>query len=198
MFLSATYLYKVFPRSRFFGRERMTWWDFNEEREVETVCGCYSLVRKDAIDQVGMMDPTYFVYGDDPDWCYRFKKAGWKMLFTPDAQIIHIGGQTTKQMARAFRLQLYGSQLIFMKKFSTRFKFSAACILTGLFFLLRAPFWFFAGVLTSEMRSEYIRAAKTCLLGSYYCIFNWKNLLMNRQEIEHQLQRGRLTKSCGR
>ncbi|MCK5175854.1 MAG: glycosyltransferase family 2 protein, partial [Planctomycetes bacterium] len=71
MFLSATYLYKLFPKSRFFGRERMGWWDFGDTREVQTVCGCFSLVRKEAIDQVGLMDPTYFVYGDDPDWCYR-------------------------------------------------------------------------------------------------------------------------------
>jgi len=52
MFLSATYLYKIFPRSKYFGRERMTWWDFDSVREVETVCGCFSLVRKEAVEQV--------------------------------------------------------------------------------------------------------------------------------------------------
>ena len=115
MFLAATYLYKIFPNNKFFGRERMTWWDFNDIREVETVSGCFSLVRKEAIKQVGLMNEFYFVYGDDPEWCYRFKKNGWKILFTPDAHIIHYGGQTTKQMASKFQLQLYGSKLIFMK-----------------------------------------------------------------------------------
>jgi len=115
LFLAATYLYKIFPKSRFFGREHMTWWDFNDAREVETICGCFSLVRKQAIDKVGLMDERYFVYGDDPDWCYRFKKAGWKVMFSPEGRIIHYGGQTTSQKARAFRLQLEGSKLIFMK-----------------------------------------------------------------------------------
>jgi len=75
-FLSATYLYKMFPRNRFFGRQHMTWWDFDSAREVEAVCGCFSLVRMSAIAKVGVMDETYFVYGDDNDWCFRFRKAG--------------------------------------------------------------------------------------------------------------------------
>jgi len=75
MFLAAIYLYKILPRSKFFGRQEMTWWDFDEVKEVEVVYGCYSMVRRKAMDQVGLMEPMYFVYGDDPDWCYRFNKT---------------------------------------------------------------------------------------------------------------------------
>lgn len=187
MFLGATYLYKLFPGSRFFGRERMTWWAFDDVREVETVCGCYSLVRRDAIDQVGLMDPTYFVYGDDPDWCYRFRKAGWRVLFTPDAQIIHYGGQNTKQMASAFRWQLEGSKLIFVRLHRSRWMFPIARLLVALFFLLRVPYWCIVGALRKEQRDKSFATVKTYSVGGLYCITDWKKLLMNRNVVSDRL-----------
>lgn len=187
MFLSATYLYKLFPRSKFFGREEMTWWDFDDVREVETVSGCFSLVRTKAIEQVGLMDPIYFVYGDDPDWCYRFKKEGWKIMFTPEPEIIHYGGQTTKQVAREFSLQCCGSILIFIKKHKGAFAFYLARIFQTLFFLLRVPCWFAVGLIKSNVREKAFFHAKTYLLGAFYCLSNWKKLLMNKEEIEQIL-----------
>jgi GT2 family glycosyltransferase len=184
MFLSATYLYKIFPGSRFFGRQEMTWWNFNDVREVETVCGCFSLVRKEAIKQVGLMDYTYFVYGDDTDWCYRFKKHGWKIMFTPDPEIIHFRGQTTKQMTREFRLQLSGSNLIFMKLHRNRLSFPVACFLTALFLFLRVPYWLSKGVLRRQERKTSMQTAKTYSIGGFYCLTDWKRLLMNREVIQ--------------
>ena len=180
MFLSATYLYKIFPKNRFFGRERMTWWDFDDVREVETVCGCYSMVRREAIDEVGVMDPTYFVYGDDPDWCFRFKKNGWKILFTPEPEIIHLGGQTTKQMSREFRWQLCGSILIFMRLHRSKVSFRIACFLTSMFFLLRVPYWLCAGLVSKEKRESAFHTAVTYLIAFWFCLTNWKRLLMNK------------------
>jgi len=187
MFLAATYLYKIFPKSRFFGREHMTWWGVDEAREVETICGCFSLVRKEAIDQVGLMDERYFVYGDDPDWCYRFKKAGWKVMFTPDGRIIHYGGQTTSQKARAFRLQLEGSKLIFMKLHRSKAAFPFACLMAALFFFLRVPYWLAVGLLRKKEGKKSIEHAVTYLIGSCYCLTNWKKLLMNREAMEGKL-----------
>ena len=83
MFLSSSFLYKVFPQSRFFGRERMTWWDRTDTRDVDVVTGCYMLVRQEAIDQVGRMDESFHMYGEETDWCCRFKKAGWRVVFCP-------------------------------------------------------------------------------------------------------------------
>jgi GT2 family glycosyltransferase len=187
MFLAATYLYKIFPESRFFGREHMTWWGFDEAREVETICGCFSLVRKEAIDQVGLMDERYFVYGDDPDWCYRFKKAGWKVMFTPSGRIIHYGGQTTSQKARAFRLQLEGSKLIFMKLHRSRAAFPFACLMAALFFFLRIPYWLAIGLFKRKRGTKPIEQAVTYLIGGWYCLTNWKRLLMNRDVVEGAL-----------
>jgi len=184
MLLSATYLYKVSPGSRFFGREQMTWWDYNDAREVEAVCGCFSLVRKKAIDEVGYMDPTYFVYGDDPDWCYRFKKNTWKIMFTPEAEIIHYGGQTTKKMADKFYLQLHGAKLLFIKKHRNGLTFALACFFTGLFFFMRVPYWVAAGLLNRNKTGRPLTRAKTYLKGGFYSMVSWKNLLMNKEALE--------------
>ena len=77
--IGALYLNKLFARSRFFGRERMTWWDGRDVRAVDVVTGCFMLVRREAIEQVGVLDESYFMYGEESDWCYRFHKAGWKV-----------------------------------------------------------------------------------------------------------------------
>ncbi|HIJ71471.1 MAG TPA: glycosyltransferase family 2 protein [Planctomycetes bacterium] len=187
MFLSAIYLYKIFPGSRFFGREEMTWWDFDDVRKVEVVYGCFSLVRKEAIDQVGLMDPLYFVYGDDPDWCYRFHKAGWEIMFTPEPEIIHYGGQNTKHISQTFRLQLSGSILIFMRLHRSKNAFPFACFLTALFFGLRVPYWLGVAILNKNERTSSIQTAKTYLIGSFYCLTNWKKLLMNKEEVSEIL-----------
>jgi GT2 family glycosyltransferase len=70
----------------------MTWWSRTDSRDVDVVTGCFMLVRKEAIDQVGPMDERFFMYAEETDWCYRFKANGWKNRFTPDAEIIHVGG----------------------------------------------------------------------------------------------------------
>lgn len=185
--LAATYLYKLFPRSSFFGRERMTWWDFDDVRDVEVVCGCYALVRKKAIDEVGVMDETYFVYGDDPDWCYRFRQKGWRVVFTPEASIVHYGGQTTKQMSDAFLLQLIGTKLLFIRTYRGRVEFALSCLTMSLYFLLRVPYWLLHGILGGKRGKRVGTPVKTYLLGSAYCLFGWKNLLMNKEVLEQRL-----------
>lgn len=153
MFLSSTYLYKLFPKSRFFGRERMTWWDRNDTREVDVVTGCFMLVRKEAIDQVGAMDERFFMYAEETDWCYRFKKSGWQIMFTPAAEIIHLGGQSTAKRPVAMIVQLRLSILMFVKKHSGWSAQLLARVLTALFFGVRLPVWF-ARVFRSRRRSE--------------------------------------------
>ncbi len=187
MLLSVTCLNRLFPRSKFFGRERLTWWDYGSSREVEVICGCCSLVRMKAIKEVGLMEELYFVYGDDPDWCYRFRSNGWKILFTPEAKIIHIGDQTTKKMPREFKLQLLGSQLIFMKLHRSKLVFPFARLLTAMFFLLRIPYWLSKAIIHKNGRKESVHTLKTYLIGCFYCTVDWKKLLMNKEIVEGRL-----------
>jgi GT2 family glycosyltransferase len=167
MLLAAAYLYKIFPQSRFFGRERMTWWDRNDKREVDVVTGCFMLVRREAIEQVGLMDERFFVYGEETDWCYRFKQAGWKVLFTPRAEIIHYGGQSSKQVAPQMSLQLRGSILQFMKKNRSGLEYRLACFLVFIFFALRIPIWFFKWIIGGKNRAYNWMRMKVYLVGSW-------------------------------
>lgn len=187
MLLLASYLYKLFPKSKFFGRERMTWWDRSDQREVDVVTGCFMLVRRKAIEQLGMLDERFFIYSEETDWCYRFKKNGWKMLFTPEPEIIHYGGQTVKQRADTFKFQIHGSKLVFMKKYGNRLTFPLACFLMALFFFLRIPYWLAMGILHRNERKKAIHTVKTYLIGGFYCLADWKELLMNKEGIEAKL-----------
>ncbi len=187
MFLSATYLSKLFSCNRFFGRETMEWWDYSDVREIEANTGCYSLVRREAIDQVGVMDERYFVYGDDADWCCRFTKAGWKVMFTPEPQIIHYHGQTTKSKKREFQLQLFGSKLIFMLLHRGRIAFMLARLMMILYFVLRIPLWLLVGLMKRNERKDAMNTVGTYWLGAWFCLTNWKKLLMNEKELRGKL-----------
>lgn len=167
MLLSATYLYKVFPRNRFFGRERMTWWNRNDEKEVDVVTGCFMLIRRQAIEQVGLMDERFFIYGEETDWCYRFKRAGWKVLFTPEAQTIHFGGQSSKQIAPKMALQLRGSILQFMHKHHSWLEYKLACFLVWLFFVMRIPAWFIKWLVSRKNRAYCWSRLKIYIMGTW-------------------------------
>lgn len=167
MFLSASYLYKIFPQTRFFGREKMTWWQRDSVEEVDVVTGCFMLVRKAAIDQIGQLDEQFFMYAEETDWCYRFKKTGWKILFTPDAEIIHLGGQSSKKVREKMVIQLRLSILDFMKKHRSRFEYRTASLLVFAFFALRVPYWAVKGMKNGISRAK----CQAYLKASVYVLF---------------------------
>lgn len=118
--LSLTQLQVLFWHNRFFGRYRMGWWDYKSVREVDGIAGCFMLARKSAIDEVGPMCEEYFMYSEDTDWCWRFRRAGWKVMYTPEAVIIHLGGCSSSQAATDMHLMERRSLLIFLEKKSGR------------------------------------------------------------------------------
>lgn len=85
-------LHKLFPGNRKFGHYLMAHLDPDQVGEVDSLSGACMLVRRDVMDRVGLMDESFTMYGDDLDWCYRIKKAGWKIHYVPQAVILHHGG----------------------------------------------------------------------------------------------------------
>jgi len=116
LFLSLTRLNRLYPRNRFFGRERMTWWDYDTPRIVDVVAGCFMLVRRRAIDDVGLMDESYFMYSEETDWCWRFRRNGWKTMYTPDATIVHFREGSTSQCAAYMQILHRRSLLLFLER----------------------------------------------------------------------------------
>lgn len=97
MFYSAFFLDSLFPKSRIFGKYFMTWWDFSDFREVDQPMGSALMIKKEVLDKVGLFDENIFIWFDEVDLCYRIKKAGWKIYFTPEVQIKHHMSQSFKQ-----------------------------------------------------------------------------------------------------
>jgi GT2 family glycosyltransferase len=110
-----------FTKSKFLSRSEMRWWDRRDEREVDVVSGTFMLVRRDALEEVGPMDDSYFMYAEEADWCYRFREHGWSSLFTPRARIMHLegGGKSTQRddlVSANMYVQLQKSLLRFHRK----------------------------------------------------------------------------------
>lgn len=118
LFLRMSGLARVFQNNQFFGREDMRWWNRDSERNIEVVSGMFMFVRREAMDEIGLMDEDYFLYYEETDWCYRFAKAGWEMLFWPGAKILHLdgGGHSSKGESLKLGVQMQKSLLIFMRK----------------------------------------------------------------------------------
>ena len=87
----------MFPQCAELRKYKMLDWDHNSVRQVDQPEGACLLVRREVFDQVGQFDEGYFMLFEEVDWCYRAKKAGWEIWFTPDAQVVHHYGQSIKQ-----------------------------------------------------------------------------------------------------
>lgn len=82
-------LAKIFPFIPFFSGYLQSWKDLDTPHEVEACSGAAMIVRKEAIDEVGMLDESFFMYAEDIDWCYRFAQAGWKTWYDPRVKVLH-------------------------------------------------------------------------------------------------------------
>ncbi len=94
-FCSATGLSTRFKNSRFFAGEHMFYFPHDRTLAVDVIVGCFSMIRRETFDEVGLLDEGLFMYGDDVDWCRRAWNAGWQVVFYPGGQAIHDRGKIT-------------------------------------------------------------------------------------------------------
>jgi len=79
-------------------RYRMSSWDGEDKRDVEVISGCCMFVRKQAFDQVGPLDEDFFFFGEETDWCVRFRKHDWRVHYAPLGEVTHLGGGSVKKL----------------------------------------------------------------------------------------------------
>jgi N-acetylglucosaminyl-diphospho-decaprenol L-rhamnosyltransferase len=91
------FLRKLAPRSQALNALYAANWDHSEARETEWVSGAAMLVRRAAFDEVGGLDEGFFMFNEESDWQYRMREAGWRVLFFPGAEVVHVGGAATKR-----------------------------------------------------------------------------------------------------
>ncbi len=108
--LTLTGLSARFPRSTFFGRFDRTWADQSAPASVDWVPGAFSIIRKEALDQVGIFDENFFLYYEEVDLCYRLKTVGWEVWYWPDVVVVHLGGESSKTI-KTLSFSGSGSQL---------------------------------------------------------------------------------------
>ncbi|MFN3193134.1 MAG: glycosyltransferase family 2 protein [Aureliella sp.] len=143
-----------FSRPSFLGRYQLRDWSRDTERDVDTVTGCFMLVRRSALDEVGLLDERFFFYGEETDWCRRFKDSGWQLRFAPVGEIVHYGSLSSRQCNHRRDVMLTRGLLQYHRKHSGAFTVATAWLLLGMFCALRSVYW---GVLAVNRRNRYAR-----------------------------------------
>ena len=101
----------LFPK-KFPGKERR----YSGPVEVDSVIGACMMVRREALDQVGLLDEDYFLFLEETDWCYRMKRAGWKIYHVPQAEVYHFQGKSAGAVKKRAKVEFYRSRYHYFKK----------------------------------------------------------------------------------
>jgi len=115
-FCRAVALDKLFPKSKVFGSFFMTYFNYNYIKKVDVLTGCFWMVRKRSIVDVGLLDERFFIYAEDKDWCKRFKDKNWDVIYFPEAKIIHFGGSSSSKAPERFYIEMYKANIKYWQK----------------------------------------------------------------------------------
>jgi GT2 family glycosyltransferase len=115
-------LTKLFPKSRLLGRYYMGYLDANEVNEIEAISGACMMLRREALDKVGLLDEDFFMYGEDIDLSYRVLKGGYKNYFIP-TRMLHYKGESTVKSSYRYAYTFYQAMRLFFRKHYGHYSF---------------------------------------------------------------------------
>ncbi|MGB0390698.1 MAG: glycosyltransferase family 2 protein [Salibacteraceae bacterium] len=133
-------LSNLFPKSKTFGQYHLGHLDKNKTHKIDILAGAFMMMRKSALDEVGLLDEDFFMYGEDIDLSWRIKLGGYDNYYFPETKIIHYKGESTKKSSVNYVLVFYNAMIIFAKKHFTK---SHANIFE---ILIRLAIYFRAGI----------------------------------------------------
>jgi hypothetical protein len=174
-FCGAAHLNKIFPESDVFSNVHMAFFDHYSIRKVEGLAGCCLMIRKTALDQVGLFDEQFFIYSEETDLCKRFWNAGWEVVFYPYASIIHHHGASSSKDPIRFNVEQMKSQMKYWKKYNGSitiiiFQF-ILLVQHGVRLILRSLFYIFATqarrMEIGRQLSKHYACLKLILSGQY-------------------------------
>ncbi|MCX8089448.1 MAG: glycosyltransferase family 2 protein [Verrucomicrobiae bacterium] len=116
LFCRAFALDRCLGHWRWFAGLEMRHWDYERAGEVGVLSGCFWLVRRAAVEQVGGLDERFFFYAEDVDWCKRFRDAGWKVLYWPEASVTHFGGGSSGNAPVRYSIEMLRANLRYWEK----------------------------------------------------------------------------------
>ncbi len=108
-------LSKLFPDNPRFAQYNLTYLPEDQETEVDSVVGAFMLVRREALEAAGLLDESFFMYGEDLDWAFRIKQAGWRIWYYPQVIVYHHKGAASRGNVRV-RRAFYDAMAIFVRK----------------------------------------------------------------------------------
>lgn len=115
-FFQAIFFDKIFPRIKVFRGRNMYNFKHDITRPVDVLSGCFFMVRRRVVEQIGLLDEKYFIYGEDVDWCKRISKGGWDVYFFGDTKVIHYAGASSSAKKNRFLLEMLKSDLYYWRK----------------------------------------------------------------------------------
>jgi GT2 family glycosyltransferase len=148
-----TFVPKNFILAQSKKRAKMYHWSHDEERDVDIVMGSCMLIPSRVLKEVGGFDTRFFVYSEEFDLCKRIKKAGYRVIFTPKAQIIHLGGQTSKSMSVKMYLIMMQSKIKYFNKHHGVFASTSVRALTGIGAAIRVVGWVIMWLINNDKRT---------------------------------------------
>lgn len=110
----------LFPKSKKFGRYHLGFLDKEKTHSVDVLAGCFMMLRMKTLDEVGLLDEAFFMYGEDIDLSYRIIKGGYSNYYFPDTTIIHYKGESTKKGSINYVRVFYNAMIIFANKHFTK------------------------------------------------------------------------------
>ncbi len=138
---------KIFPKSKRFNRYHMGHLKVDETHEVDVLSGAFMMLRSSVLKEIGLLDDTFFMYGEDIDLSYRITQAGYKNVYFPETTIIHYKGESTKKGSLNYVLIFYRAMQIFARKHFTKKRASLFNFLINLAIYFRASLAIFYRIL---------------------------------------------------
>jgi GT2 family glycosyltransferase len=131
-------LSRLFPKSKIFSKYHLGYLDENQIHSVEVLPGAFMMLRKTALDRIGLLDEDFFMYGEDIDISYRLIKAGYRNIYYPETTIIHYKGESTRKGSMNYVVTFYNAMIIFARKHFSRRMAKSYILLINLAIYLRA------------------------------------------------------------
>lgn len=153
-------LSSMFPKSRVFGKSLMSFWPHNDTREVELLSGACMMVRRETIEQTGLMDEKFFLFAEETDWCYRIRKNGWKIFLDAAAEVVHLGGQSVKLSSGNMTLESHKSMHLFFLKHHGSLSALVYRAMVFIFMGLRIPVYWLWQYFETSNRAQIQEALK--------------------------------------
>lgn len=166
-----SYLKLIFPNSirkyiSGFSNKNISRFNYKETKEVEVLIGALIMTRKSALDEVGKLDESFFFYGEDIDWSKRYWEKNWKVIFYPKAEIVHLGGGSSKVAPVKYRIEMMKADLVYISKYYHGISFFVFYLNTIFFHLNRYLLMSFIKKLSIRQdgfTTYFIEREKSCL-----------------------------------